>query len=725
MFCTLLKEMKEERKIVPLTECIHGSKITPCNECCPFELAVRDIMTKLKKGSFIAAFNIYREAVLFPEIVCKICHAPCVSKCSEILNGNGINIPALERFLSDSFIEKEPMNYGGLAENKRIAVIGSGLAGMAAALKFSQSGYSVIVFEKENRVCPEISDILGETVVEHGILRQFKYTPCEVKTDVCYSDVDISVFDCIVDTAGLDIKENKVYGIQEYSHLVDGIPTGINIFKQLDWYLKTGNLKELDFINSSDIEDTGRLPEENLPIDKPMARAMAEECTGCDCSKCMEACTMLKDYGDDIIDLNRAIGLTMNLFEHVDTREGTRQISGCTDCGLCKELCPKGIDIGAFLMDAKKKLFEDGVIPHAYHDYWLRDYSFAESDAAFLFYVPRSEGSRYMFFPGCQAGASDPRYVTMSYELMLKDYPDTSLLLGCCGAPVKWTGDEDGAEKAHEEIKKYWEKAEKPVIVTLCPSCYKFLKEALDDADVKMIYDVLGARASEDLPFKKASVFDPCSSRHYPDMQLKVREVSKALGIDLEEPKYYGKESQCCSYGNHIYDVKRDMVEKQVKDRMSDSDFPYIVYCTNCRDIFASRGKEVRHILDLLLRINKEERGVPTLQQRRLNRYELKKELIEKYSIPAEQGQLPSFLKLDIDVKIQKKMDDNLILLEDISEVIRIAEKNGTFFINDEGHRFAHLLRGIITYWVEYIPDKDGFKVFNVYSHRVNIKGEN
>ena len=718
--------MKKQREITPLTECIHGSKITPCNEDCPFGLNVRDMMAKMKKGSFIGAFNIYRDAVLFPEVVCRLCPAPCHKKCEDTLEGKGIDIRALEKFLSDTFAEKDPVNYGGIIESKKIAVIGSNLTGISAALKFGQAGYAVTLFEEGSVLCPEVVNILGEEVLNHGILRQFKYSPCEMKTNADLSSFNPSDFDCVIKTAECGVAGDNVYEPEKAAHPVAGIQAGINIYKQLDWYLKTGNLKELESLNGKAFEGEFKVYDSGLEIDKALARSMANDCTGCDCSKCMDACVMLKDYGNDIIDLNRAIGMTLNLFEHVDTREATRQISGCTDCGLCKELCPKGIDIGAFLIDTKKKLFDQGVIPHAYHDYWLRDYANAESDKSFLFYVPK-ENPKYMFFPGCQTGASDPRYVSKTYELLLSLDPGTALLLGCCGAPIRWTGDVKGEEEAHEKIKAYGEKAGKPAIVTTCPSCHKILKEALDEAEVMMVYDVpgFGSGNTSELPFEKASVFDPCSSRDYPQMQLKIRQQAKSLGLELEEPKYYGKESQCCSFGNHIYDVNRDMVEKQVKERIKDSDLPYVVYCSNCRDIFASKGKEVRHILDLILGINLEGKKVPTLQERRNNRYALKKELIEKYGISDIQGDIEELLPMDIDERIQKKMDDNLILAEDISAVIRNAEENKAYIVDGEsGHKYAHLLKGIITYWAEYGDEDGSYKLFNVYSHRVSVKGE-
>ena len=70
-------------------------------------------------------------------------------------------------------------------------------------------------------------------------------------------------------------------------------------------------------------------------------------------------------------------------------------------------------------------------------------------------------------------------------------------------------------------------------------------------------------------------------------------------------------------------------------------------------------------------------------------------------------------------------MNDDLMLLEDLSDVIRTAEESGVFLKDENsGHRFAHLLKGIITYWAEYEPDGGGYRVYNVYQHRVNIKND-
>ena len=89
----------------------------------------------------------------------------------------------------------------------------------------------------------------------------------------------------------------------------------------------------------------------------------------------------------------------------------TRLANSCSDCGACRQNCPIRIDTGYQISLARQQMFARGAIPPAYHDYLLRDMAHAHSPAAFLFLAAPSGHNRYLFFPGCQMGASDPQYV--------------------------------------------------------------------------------------------------------------------------------------------------------------------------------------------------------------------------------------------------------------------------------------------------------------------------
>ena len=82
-------------------------------------------------------------------------------------------------------------------------------------------------------------------------------------------------------------------------------------------------------------------------------------------------------------------------------------------------------------------------------------------------------------------------------------------------------------------------------------------------------------------------------------------------------------------------------------------------------------------------------------------------------------------IKLVIGQDIEGTMEQRLILAEDVKKVIEYAERTGNKLVNpDTGHFAAHLLPETVTYWVEYAPVEEGFRVFNAYSHRMQIVGE-
>lgn len=91
----------------------------------------------------------------FPEFTGRVCPAPCEKSCAEALNGAGVTIKDNERFLGDL-----GNNEGWVAEigkaakatGYKIAIIGSGPAGLSAAWRLNQLGHSVTVFEKSDRL---------------------------------------------------------------------------------------------------------------------------------------------------------------------------------------------------------------------------------------------------------------------------------------------------------------------------------------------------------------------------------------------------------------------------------------------------------------------------------------------------------------------------------------------------------------------------------------------
>ena len=72
-----------------------------------------------------------------------------------------------------------------------------------------------------------------------------------------------------------------------------------------------------------------------------------------------------------------------------------------------------------------------------------------------------------------------------------------------------------------------------------------------------------------------------------------------------------------------------------------------------------------------------------------------------------------------------EKLSRDLILDEDIETLIRYCEHEQQYLLDEEtDHRIGHLRRGYITYWAEYAPEDDGWRLYNAYSHRMQLKND-
>ena len=71
------------------------------------------------------------------------------------------------------------------------------------------------------------------------------------------------------------------------------------------------------------------------------------------------------------------------------------------------------------------------------------------------------------------------------------------------------------------------------------------------------------------------------------------------------------------------------LYEEIMRNRAEASEKPYLVYCANCREVFASRDKECAHILDVFFGLDAGA-PVPTLEQKRENSLRVKKELMKQ-----------------------------------------------------------------------------------------------
>ena len=129
----------------------YEDKTPPCSAACPVGNDIVAFIQRMTEGDFEGAWNLIKEENPFPGICGRVCFHPCESKCNRGDYDEAIAIHALERFVSDfaSTLNKKIQKTPGVRKGK-IAVIGSGPAGMSCAYHLAKLGYDVTVFESSS-----------------------------------------------------------------------------------------------------------------------------------------------------------------------------------------------------------------------------------------------------------------------------------------------------------------------------------------------------------------------------------------------------------------------------------------------------------------------------------------------------------------------------------------------------------------------------------------------
>jgi len=133
-------------------------KTAPCSHACPNHIDIREVLTTMserdKDGrsvdeSLEAAWRIYTEKSPFPAILGRVCPHPCEDECNRAQRDESVGIKNVERFIGDYAIEKglEFDRITGESRAEKIAVVGSGPAGMSCAYQLTRRGYRVTVYE--------------------------------------------------------------------------------------------------------------------------------------------------------------------------------------------------------------------------------------------------------------------------------------------------------------------------------------------------------------------------------------------------------------------------------------------------------------------------------------------------------------------------------------------------------------------------------------------------
>ena len=127
----------------------------PCQNACPLGTEAWRYIAHIQLGQFEEAYQVIREHNPFPSVCARVCDHSCEDHCrAGTSGGEPIAIRALKRFITDRIdpaVYQAPRPVGPDKDTSRVAVIGAGPAGLAAAHQLACEGYDVEVFEAEDR----------------------------------------------------------------------------------------------------------------------------------------------------------------------------------------------------------------------------------------------------------------------------------------------------------------------------------------------------------------------------------------------------------------------------------------------------------------------------------------------------------------------------------------------------------------------------------------------
>ena len=134
--------------------CHTGVQIGGLASGCPIHNLIPEWNDLVYRGQWKEAYVLLAKTNNFPEFTGRVCPAPCEGSCTVGINLPAVNIKLIEESIADRAFEEgwvvakpPPLRTG-----KRVAIVGSGPAGLAAAAQLNQAGHAVTVFERSDRV---------------------------------------------------------------------------------------------------------------------------------------------------------------------------------------------------------------------------------------------------------------------------------------------------------------------------------------------------------------------------------------------------------------------------------------------------------------------------------------------------------------------------------------------------------------------------------------------
>ncbi|PXV93425.1 Fe-S oxidoreductase [Lachnotalea glycerini] len=731
-----------------------------CMTTCPIHLDVCGICDALKNQDFSKGRSIIEKSTSFAHIIAYACEAPCEAGCKLNEQGQGIQIRELERACLRFGTNQTRPRFLLPKKSSKVAILGADMFCLSAAMEIGKKGYPIkLVSEGDNLISqlgafhfkiPE-ADLKADLSMFHCLEAEFCFgevinlemltSMLEQFDAICISQElfkRIIPNQSIINEETLETDIEKLFAGLPDSSVIGQLSIGKKAAISIDRFIQKvsikvgreqeGSYQTTLFTSLEEVEQSKRIVPSGDAYTKEEAILEAKRCIHCECLECVKGCAFMQHYNKYPKQAIREIynNLAIVMGNHL----ANDMINSCSLCGQCKAICPNDFDLGEVCKLARQTMIKTEKMPQSTYEFALLDMAFSNSDKCFLAkHQPDWNKSAYVFFPGCQMGASAPETVRKVYmDLTRRLSGGVSLMLGCCGAIADWSGQQELFEESIQKLMLEWEKLGKPKVITACPSCYRVLSEA---SNMKLvgIWEILEEIGLPDnVRIRQEggevlAIHDACGARNQEAIQNSIRNLVTKMGYETVELPFSGDTAPCCGFGGLTSFTNQEVAKRMTDLCIGQSDASYLTYCMNCRDRFVKQGKNARHILELIYGENPQ--VSPDLSKRHYNRMILKQTLLQE--VWGEEGMKQTYnFQLVIEEEIRNQMEERMILESDIMEVLDFARKSHNIIRDTQTQLLLTNQRiGNVTFWIKYKEVADNvYQIYSAYSLRMTVEEE-
>ena len=380
-----------------------GDCVAPCTLACPAGMDIPHMNRLIAEAKFTEALNIIKEDIALPYILGYICPAPCENACRRRQIDNPASICLLKRFAAEEGEDKRAAEAARMhkevqGSTKKVAIIGSGPAGLTAAYYLQILGYSCSIFERspeaggtlrydipEEQLPREVIDMEVDLIRSMGVKFHFNtLITAEIFNDqiknaydaIIIATGDISIQDKLKELfkltrSGIEVNQDDLSSSQpgifvcgsavkpqkaavrtvaqaktaalSVHHYLQGLPWEKPARKFNSRFSKLFETEFTEFLKES--SNTGALATEKdfqkgLSIDQAIQEAL--RCGHCDCRK-KDNCR-LRDYADEYnVDRKRyIISGRKTLVKQNQHDLIIYEQEKCIKCGICVEISKEG-----------------------------------------------------------------------------------------------------------------------------------------------------------------------------------------------------------------------------------------------------------------------------------------------------------------------------------------------------------------------------------------------